>query len=65
MKEVTRVVSSLIEEIKRINHSIGNLEFLVDSYFEWKDEKGDLKRYVEERVEKLNKDRDNSNISDK
>ena len=65
MKEVTRVVSSLIEEIKRINHSIGNLEFLVDSYFEWKDEKGDLQHYVKQRVEKLNKNRDRDSVSNK
>ena len=59
------MVSSLIEEIKRINHNIANVEFLVDSYFEWKDEKGDLKKYVEERIEKLNKDRDRDSVSDK
>ena len=58
------MVSSLIEEIKRINHNIANVEFLVDSYFEWKDEKGDLKKYVEERIEKLNKDRDRDSVSD-
>ena len=65
MKEMVRVVSSVIEEIKRINHNIANVEFLVDSYFEWKDEKGDLKKYVEERIEKLNKDRDRDSVSDK
>ena len=65
MKEMVRVVSSLIEEIKRINHNIANVEFLVDSYFEWKDEKGDLKKYVEERIEKLNKDRDRESVPSK
>jgi len=65
MKEMVKVVSSLIEELKRINHNIANVEFLIDSYFEWKDEKGDLQKYVKERIEKLNKDRDSSNISNK
>ena len=65
MKEMVRVVSSLIEEIKRVSHNIANVEFLIDSYFEWKDEKGDLKKYVEQRIEKLDKNRDNKNISDK
>ena len=36
---------------------LANLEFLVDCYFELKDEKGDVKKYVEQRIEKLNKDR--------
>ena len=65
MKEMVKVVSSLIEETKRISHSVANVEFLIDSYFEWKDEKGDLKKYVEQRIEKLDKNRDNKNISDK
>ena len=65
MKEMVKVVSSLIEEVKRINHNIANVEFLIDSYFEWKDEKGDLKKYVNDRIKKLNKDRDNNNVSNK
>ena len=65
MKEMVRVVSSLIEEIKRVSHNIANVEFLIDSYFEWKDEKGDLKKYVEQRIKELDKNRDNKNISDK
>ena len=65
MKEMVKVVSNLIEEIRRINHNIANVEFLIDSYFEWKDEKGDLKKYVEQRIEKLNKDRDNDSTPDK
>ena len=62
---MVKVMSNLIEEIRRINHNIANVEFLVDSYFEWKDEKGDLKKYVEQRIEKLNKDRDNDSTPDK
>ena len=65
MKEMVKVMSNLIEEIRRINHNIANVEFLVDSYFEWKDEKGDLKKYVEERIEKLNKDRDSDSLPNK
>ena len=65
MKEMVKVVGSLIEEVKRISHNIANVEFLIDSYFEWKDEKGDLKKYVNDRIKKLNKDRDNNNVSNK
>ena len=65
MKELVKVISSLIGEIKRLSNNLANVEFLVDSYFEWKDEKGDLKKYVEQRIEKLNKDRDNDSTPDK
>ena len=47
---------------------IMNLEFLVDSYYEWKDEKGDLQEYVKSRLDKIkrdNKDRTSDNKSDK
>ena len=65
MKEMVRVVSSLIEEVKRISHNVASVEFLVDSYFEWKDEKGDLKKYVEQRIKKLDKNRNNDSVSNK
>ena len=58
-------MSSLIEEVKRVSHNIANVEFLIDSYFEWKDEKGDLKHYVEQRVKKLSKERDSDSVSNK
>ena len=41
-----------------------NLEFLVDCYFEFKDEKGDVQKYVEQRIEKINKDRTRDSKSD-
>ena len=65
MKEMVKVISSLIGEIKRLSNNLANVEFLIDSYFEWKDEKGDLKKYVEQRIEKLNKDRDNDSTPNK
>ena len=45
-----------------------NLEFLVDSYYEWKDEKGDLQKYVQARLDKIkedNKDRSSHSKSNK
>ena len=65
MKEMVKVVSSLIEEIKRVSHNVANVEFLIDSYFEWKDERGDLKKYVEQRIKKLDKDRVKDSVSNK
>ena len=62
------VVSSLIKEAQIIKNRLMNLEFLVDSYYEWKDEKGDLQQYVKTRLDKIkrdNKDRASDNKSDK
>lgn len=57
-------MENLINESRYLLQRIANLEFLVDCYFELKDEKGDVKKYVEQRLEKLNKDRASSSKRD-
>ena len=56
MKEMVSVVSSLIKEVQIIKNRLMNLEFLVDSYYEWKDEKGDLQQYVKTRLDKIKRE---------
>ena len=50
-------MGNLIQEKQILIQRLANLEFLVDCYFEFKDEKGDVKKYVEQRIEEINKDR--------
>ena len=50
-------MGNLIKEKQVLFQRLANLEFLVDCYFEFKDEKGDVQKYVEQRIEKINKDR--------
>ena len=57
------MVENLISESQYLLQRIANLEFLIDCYFELKDDKGDVKKYVEQRLEKLNKDRVSSSNS--
>ena len=57
-------MGNLISESQHHLQRIANLEFLVDCYFEMKDEKGDVKKYVKQRLEKLNKERTSSSNSD-
>ena len=64
MKEMMQVVGSLIREKQMLLQRLTNLEFLIDCYFEFKDEKGDVKKYVEQRIEDLNKDRASNSKSD-
>ena len=64
MIEMVKVVGSLINESQHLLQRIANLEFLIDCYFEFKDEKGDVKKYVEQRLKKLDKDRASSSKSD-
>ena len=64
MKEMMEVVGNLVREKQMLFQRLANLEFLIDCYFELKDEKGDVKKYVEQRIEKLNKDRASDSESD-
>ena len=59
MKEMTQVVSNLINEVRVMQASLLNLDFVIDSYFEWKEETGDFKAYVKQRVEKVRKQTEN------
>ena len=61
IKEILKVVNNLIMEKQMLIQRLVNLEFLVDCYFEFKEEKGDVQKYVEERIEKINKDRVSNN----
>ena len=57
-------MGSLINESQQHLQRIANLEFLIDCYFELKDEKGNVKKYVEQRLKKINKDRASSSKRD-
>ena len=64
MKEMVKVVGNLISEKQMLLQRLANLEFLVDCYFEFKDEKGDVQKYVKDRIDKINKDRASDSKSD-
>ena len=47
------------------NKRVYNIEFIIDNYHEWKNEKDEFKQYVLDVVEKSAKDGANSNVSSK
>tara|TARA_R100001530_G_C4311063_1_gene153026 strand:+ start:1499 stop:1633 length:135 start_codon:yes stop_codon:yes gene_type:complete len=42
-----------------------NIEFIIDNYHEWKNEKDEFKQYVLDVVKKSSENRTDNNISDK
>ena len=42
-----------------------SIEFVLDNYHEWKNEKEEFKKYVHEKAGELIKDRDSNNIPNK
>ena len=65
MKEMQKVVSNLIVSLENLTKRVYNIEFIIDNYHEWKNEKDEFKQYVLDVVEKSAKDGANSNVSSK
>ena len=60
-----KVVSNLIVSLENLTKRVYNIEFIIDNYQEWKNEKDEFKQYVLDVVEKSAKDGANSNVSSK
>ena len=62
---MVKVVSNLIRSLENLAKRTYNIEFVVDSYHEWKDEKKEFTKYLHKKTEELAKKRAGDNISDK
>lgn len=60
-----KVVSNLIVSLENLTKRVYNIEFIIDNYHEWKNEKDEFKKYVLDVVEKSTKNRTDDIISDK
>ena len=59
-----KVISNVIMMVEHLRVRISDLEFITQSYHEWKNEKPEFTKHLHEKVEKLRKDRDSRNLSD-
>ena len=46
-----KVVSNLIVSLENLTKRVYNIEFIIDNYHEWKNEKDEFKKYVLNVVE--------------
>ena len=51
--------------LENLAKRIYNIEFVLDNYHEWKNEKEEFTKYLNERAEKLIKDRADNSVSSK
>ena len=65
MKEVERVVSQLILQNQNLLKRISSLEFIVETYHEWKKDTKEFSEFLRNKVEELDKNRTNSDLSNK
>ena len=60
-----KVINTLIINVENLTKRTYNIEFVLDKYHEWKNEKEEFKKYVHEKAGELIKDRDSNNIPNK
>ena len=60
-----RVVNQLILQNQNLLRRVSSLEFIVESYHEWKKDTEKFSKFIRDKVEKLDKNRADSNIPDK
>ena len=64
IREIQKVVSSLIVEIQNLQKRMINIEFVFDNYFEYKKEHKKYKKYLEGVIDE-SKTRAGSDMADK
>ena len=64
LKEIEKVISQIIKMVEHLRVRISDLEYVTQSYHEWKNEKEKFTKYLHEQVEKFAKDRNRKSVSD-
>jgi len=59
-----RVVNQLILQNQSLLKRISSLEFVIESYHEWKKDTKRFSKFLRNKIEELDKDRANSDLSD-
>jgi len=60
-----RVVNQLILQNQSLLKRISSLEFVIESYHEWKKDTKEFSEFLRNKVEELDKNRTNSDLSNK
>ena len=65
VKEMQKVISSLIMEMQNLQKRMINIEFVFDNYVDYKKEHKKYKKYLEGVIDESNKSRAGNNLVDK
>ena len=58
------MISQVIRMVEHLRVRLSDLEYVTQSYHEWKNEKEKFTKYLHEQVEKFAKDRNRKSVSD-
>ena len=59
-----KVISLVINQVETLTRRLGNLEYITETYHEYKKEKDDFIKYLNKKAEKDNKNRDGNSTRD-
>ena len=58
-----KVINQVIRMVEHLRLRISDLEFITQSYHEWKNEKEKFTKHLQKQIEKFSKNRDNDSVS--
>ena len=59
-----KVINLVINQIEILRQRLGKLEYITETYHEYKKEKDDFIKYLDKKIERENKDRDGDSTRD-
>jgi len=59
-----KVISLVINQVEMLTQRLGNLEYITQTYHEYKKEKDDFIKYLDKKFERDNKNRDGDSVRD-
>jgi len=59
-----KVINLVINQVEILTQRLGRLEYITETYHEYKKEKDDFIKYLDKRIEKDNKNRDGDSTRD-
>ena len=64
LKEMEKVISLVINQIEILRQRLGKLEYITETYHEYKKEKEDFIKYLDKKITRETKDRDGDSTRD-
>ena len=58
-----KVIGQVIRMVEHLRLRISDLEFITQSYHEWKNEKEEFTKHIQGQIEKFSKNGDNDSVS--
>ena len=59
-----KVINQVIRVVENLRARLNNIEYITETYHEWKKEKEEFTKFLHEKTERILKDRANNDVPD-